>query len=87
MGRYDPLRGFLLNCGKEEVVLSFEDIETILRHRLPNSAFYYDAWWGNVGDCPKAHHRQAKAWREAGFRAKVDRKKKMVCFCRDQIGV
>lgn len=48
MGKYDPLRDYLIKCGNDEVTLSFADIESILGRALPPSASNYDAWWANI---------------------------------------
>jgi len=83
MGRYDPLRDYLMQCGNDEVVLSFSDIETIIGSPLPPSASKYDAWWANVGDSLLTQHSHAKSWHAAGYKARVNRAEKTVRFCRE----
>ena len=52
MGKYDLLRDYLLQCGHNEITLSFSDIESIIGNLLPPSALKYDEWWANIGDSP-----------------------------------
>ena len=60
MGRYDPLRDYLIQCGSDEVMLSFADIESIIGRPLPPSALNYDAW-ANIGDSLLTQHSHAKS--------------------------
>jgi len=81
MGKYDGLYQFLKNLPPEitERTLTFEEIEKILGHELPPSAFKHRSWWSN-GLQP---HCQAKAWLDAGWNVDhVDWKGKYVCFQR-----
>lgn len=81
MGRYDPLRDYLMQCMSDEVTLSFADVESIIGRPLPPSASRYDAWWANAGDSP-FQHSQAKAWHAAGYLAQADPANQSVRFCR-----
>lgn len=83
MGKYDLLRDYLLQCGHNEITLSFSDIESIIGNLLPPSALKYDEWWANIGDSP--HHSQAKSWHAAGYKAQADRVRKAVRFYRENI--
>ena len=65
MAKYDPLRDWLKACGKDEVALSFLEIEGVLGDTLPQSADDHRAWWANE---PKGRHVQARAWLDAGYR-------------------
>jgi hypothetical protein len=72
-GKYDPLRDYLAGSKGPELVLTFEEIESmaILHAKLPPSARYF-AWWANVPQ---------KAWWEAGWRvAYVDLDTEQVTF-------
>lgn len=66
MGKYDPLNKFLRQSptAKREVLLSFQQIESILRDRLPVSSHTYRAWWGNELNPDRV---QANAWISAGW--------------------
>ncbi len=85
MGKYDPLRDYLMRCGSDEVTLSFADIESIIGRPLPPSALHYDAWWANIGDSVLTQHSQAKSWHAAGYMAQANCAEKSVLFCRESI--
>lgn len=85
MGRYDPLRDYLVQCGSDEITLSFTDIESIIGRPLPPSALKYDAWWANIGDSVFNQHSHAKSWHAAGYKAQVNRAGKTVRFCRETV--
>lgn len=82
MGYYDPLRDYLAGCGRDEVTLSFDQVEEILGRALPDSARKYDAWWANAGDSPTTRHSHARSWCAAGYRARADRAAGRVAFYR-----
>ena len=66
-GKYEPLNRFLrgVPARTREVLLSFDEIEAILRAQLPHSAMTYRPWWGNQKNT--ANRPQAHAWLAAGF--------------------
>ncbi len=71
--RYRRLTDHLKKTQGDEIVLGFEEIETINGRKLPPSAYKYTAWWAN-GDRP-----QAISWLAAGWRVKrVDLGKSVV---------
>ena len=79
--KYAPLRSYLENvpASRAEVGLHFEDIETILKDRLPKSASQYREWWAN-----QSSGSRAPSWLSAGFLIDgVDLKLKSVTFRRD----
>ena len=39
MRKYDPLMIYLDESGKEEITLSYEEIEKIIGDKLPNTAY------------------------------------------------
>lgn len=45
--KYDPLKHYLINDGRERIRLSYTEIENIIKSKLPNSAYQYPAFWGN----------------------------------------
>lgn len=59
-GKYQKLGDYLRNSNKNEITLSFEEIERILDISLPNSALLYVQWW-------KGGHNHELTWREAGY--------------------
>jgi hypothetical protein len=63
MGKYDPLRAFLLSSNAEEVPLSFEEIEALLGAPLPPSQ-KHPAWWSNN----PTNNTMTRMWLEAGYR-------------------
>ena len=79
--KYAPLRSYLENvpASRAEVGLHFEDIETILKDRLPKSASQYRQWWAN-----QSSGSRAPSWLSAGFLIDgVDLDLKSVTFRRD----
>lgn len=69
MAKYTPIYEYLsgLPQSKNELTLSFGQIERIIGDRLPKSAHEYRPWWGNE---QSGSHVQAKSWMNAGW--KVD---------------
>ena len=65
--KYEPLKEHLLALpeDKNEVALSFRQLEAILGFELPKSAVDYRQWWGNQRDTK--NRSQAEAWLVAGF--------------------
>ena len=68
-GKYAPLSDHLKDLEDNNVGLSFEQIETIIRARLPASAKLYREWWSNQTNF--TNRPQAKAWMKEGFRVKT----------------
>ena len=60
--KYYIFKRYLENCSKDEIDLSFSDIESILGFKLPQSAFDHRAWWSNHD-----RHVQSFSWNEAGY--------------------
>jgi DNA-binding transcriptional regulator YiaG len=74
-GKYEPLYQHLRRSGKDELTLTFAEIERLIGGNLPESA-YERGWWGN-----RRNALQASAWMEAGYHAKdLDLGKKRVTF-------
>jgi hypothetical protein len=63
VGKYDPLKAFLISSGAEEVVLGFEEIEALLGAPLPPSK-RYPAWWSNN----PSNNTMTRVWLAAGYR-------------------
>ena len=81
-GKYTPLENYLraLPDRQREVTLGFEEIERILKDRLPPSAYEYWAWWANEKE---GNHVNARAWANAGWKVEnVDFNKKEVNLVR-----
>ena len=66
-GKYTPLENYLrdLPANQREVVLSFEQIESIINAKLPPSAYGYQQWWDNEKE---GNHINARAWAKAGWK-------------------
>ncbi|RWM30656.1 hypothetical protein [Mesorhizobium sp.] len=62
MGKYSPLRSYLMSQAAERVPMSFQDIEKLLGERLPASK-RYPAWWSNN----PSNNPMTKEWLAAGF--------------------
>ena len=65
MGVYDPLRDHLRKQRLSELILTFDEIERILKRMLPNSAAC-PQWWENATE---PRHVQQHAWADAGYSA------------------
>lgn len=70
--RYQQLNNFLVNAPSpvQTITLSFQQVEIIIRAKLPDASRKYRPWWANqkVGNRP-----QAESWMKAGFKVdKVD---------------
>jgi DNA-binding transcriptional regulator YiaG len=61
--KYHPLYEHLLNTDADMVVLSFDEIEAILKSQLASSALSSKAFWSNRG----RGALQALAWMNAGY--------------------
>ena len=61
--KYHPLYNHLRQSGKDELMLTFSAIETLLGERLPATARTQRAWWSNRSQGAV----QAAAWMEAGY--------------------
>ena len=85
-GKYAPLEQYLrdLPAAQREVRLSFEQIEGILKSRLPSSAYEYRQWWGREKE---GNHINARAWAKAGWKVEsVDFNRKLVKLTRAASG-
>jgi hypothetical protein len=62
MGKYDPLKSFLVSQPGDHIRMTFGDIEQVLGSPLPNSK-KYPAWWSNN----PSNNTMTHAWLDAGF--------------------
>ena len=62
MGKYAPLKTFLIEQGREHVPMTFAEIERILNLRLPASK-QYPAWWSNN----PSNNTMTREWLDAGY--------------------
>ena len=77
--RYQPLTAHLRGQRRDEVRMTFADIERIIGGTLPASASDYRAWWSNN----PSNNEMTRAWLEAGFRSEqVDMDGRKVVFRR-----
>ncbi|KZL49465.1 transcriptional regulator [Nodularia spumigena CENA596] len=75
--KYQPLLNFLSGSNQSEITLSFDEIESLIKDILPNSAKNKRAWWSNRSKGAL----QASAWINAGYRVDdVDFDNKCVTF-------
>ena len=83
MGKYDLLTEYLLGISKEieEIALSLDEIEKILKFKLPDSA-KNKKFWVNDRTYSKP---QSLSWMYGGWVIKdVDLDKGIIIFCRDE---
>lgn len=66
-GKYIPFENYLrsLPANQSEVSLHFEQIEKILKSKLPSSAYEDHRWWEHKTE---GNHRNTRAWSNAGWR-------------------
>ncbi|WP_270428066.1 hypothetical protein [Fusobacterium mortiferum] len=60
--KYIEFYRFLKNNTKEKLELTYEDIEKIINHKLPNSAYKYQAYFSN-----SLSHPISRIWLELGY--------------------
>jgi hypothetical protein len=80
--KYSPLEKYLrdLPVSQEEVTLTFELIEQILKAPLPLPAYQEGPWWGNQ---KQGTYVETIPWMDAGWMVEiVDLKEKWVRFVR-----
>jgi len=66
-GKYSPLEKYLreLPVSQREVILGFEQIESILNNRLPASAYEDKRWWEHETE---GNHVNKRTWTNAGWK-------------------
>jgi len=77
VSKYDTLKEYLASQTKNQLVLTFQEIESSLKIILPASARKHRAWWGN-----DISHTQARnGWLAANYEvASVEIPKGIVKF-------
>lgn len=76
--KFEPLALYLKYQNEPQIVLSFEEIETILNFNLCKSARMYMAYWQ-----PSKTHTLPNICLDAGYKIKnVDLKQERVCLVR-----
>lgn len=65
-GKYTPLEQYLRNLppSQRDVTLSFDQIEAILKVKLPASAYEDERWWRHEKE---GNHVNTRAWANAGW--------------------
>jgi hypothetical protein len=63
-GNYHYFRSFLqsLTPDQRQLVLSFEEIESIIRKKLPNMASVDRPWWANTKTSPQGYSWTSSGW-------------------------
>ena len=80
--KYEPLGRYLERETRDEVKLTFAEIEATIGASLPRSARTYQAWWANEVN-PRPHVHKV-AWLRVGWHtAKLDLAAETVEFRRD----
>jgi len=62
MGKYSPLKDFLISQSHDRIPMTFKQIEKVLDLHLPASK-QYPAWWSNN----PSNNPMTREWLEAGF--------------------
>lgn len=80
MSKYAPLADYLHGLDRDDITLSFAEIEKILGSTLPPTASRFRPYWSNSG--AKDGH-PGRLWREAGWRQiRLDLPGQLVSFAR-----
>ena len=78
MSKYDRLGAYLREQGREQVPMTFAEIERIVGTNLPKSQ-EYPAWWSNS----TSNNVMTRVWLDAGYRTEqVDTAAKKLVFRR-----
>ena len=64
--KYIPLSTFFKQSSDKEITLTYEEIETIIGHVLPNAAYLSSSWWKKTKP-PALHYF---AWTDHGYSVK-----------------
>ena len=77
MSKYTPLENQLRKLREPSVAITFDEIEKIIRAKLPPSAYIHRAWWSNN----PSNGVITQAWLNAGYKsADVDMKGRKLVF-------
>jgi hypothetical protein len=60
--KYSELGDYLKNSSNSVEQLTYEEIEDIVKTKLPTSAYQYKPWWSNSGQ------PHSKIWSNAGWK-------------------
>ena len=83
MTKHIEIAEYLASLEQDSVSLTFDEIERILGHSLPQSARDHNAWWSNPSN---DSHRWARAWVVAGWRTEqVTPSENIIHFRRDLV--
>jgi hypothetical protein len=79
MTGYAPLGRFLAQTQRDEVAMTFEQIERVLGRKLPKSAYAHRPWWSNN----PSNNALTQVWLDAGYRTEqVDMHARRLVFRR-----
>jgi hypothetical protein len=77
--KYALLGAFLRRQSRDEIPMSFDEIERIIGSALPPNSQHYPAWWSNS----PWNNVMTKVWLDAGFKSeKVNIKERKLVFRR-----
>ncbi len=79
MGKYEPLKHFLVEQKTAEVPMTFTEIERLVGTPLPPKAANHRAWWSNS----PTNNVMTQAWLDAGYKTeRVDMTSRKLVFVR-----
>jgi hypothetical protein len=79
MSSYQPLAQYLTQNGSDSILMTFQDVESVIGRKLPPSAYRHRPWWANEA----RGHSHAKAWLDAGYETEqVDMQGRKLVFRR-----
>ena len=79
--KYIPLAAFFQNASAEELTLTYNEIENILGHQLPNAAYLNASWWRKK----RAPFSHFEAWSSSGYHVNRVRVGSEITFSRNEI--
>jgi DNA-binding transcriptional regulator YiaG len=79
--KYYPLYAYLKQTNQSEITMTISEIETLINHKLPATAWDKKAWWSNRSKGAL----QACAWIDAGYHTQnIDLEKQEITFMKFQ---
>ncbi len=82
--KLEPLKQYLLFCEKNEIKLSFSEIEEIVGNKLPNFAYSKERKTRIWANSLSGNYTYAHIWMDANYIAKCDFERKIVTFTKDE---
>ena len=79
--KYLPLATFFTNIQDDTISLTYSEIENIMGHQLPNTAYLNSSWWKKE-KLPFTHY---EAWKNAGYKVSTINVGVSITFMKDSL--